>query len=471
MFMLVTSLAFYLFFAFFDGAVICADSPSYIAMDVSREPLYPMFLSSFRYLFRNFQPDFYLHIIVLLQSILAAFASWSLAVYLAKEFHLSRLFSSLILLVPPAVSLLCRFAAKRGSMYSNSILTEGITISCYLLFFRYLFEYAVRQSKKSLLFCCMLSFLLISTRKQMIFSLAMLLLCILYLFFRKKEYLKGLAAALLCTVLVLSCNFALDLGYNHVLRGEAGRHSGDTRFITTMAFYTADRTDSQYIEDEEIENLFLKIYDICEENGFLKNAAGNGWLNRVSHFDSCYDRIQIDTMWPLINEYAAAHSDNGVISVSRNADRVMNLINRSVALHNLSKIIVTFTDNFLSGLVTTVAQRNPVLIWYSLFLYFFYLLLFVYHVRNYGKQMPRSADGSYEKRDEYGKTLLFSSFTLISVLLNVGLVSLVIFCQTRYTIYNMPLFYISLLIMIQEPLAHFFKKSGSSAKNSAAESV
>ena len=38
--------------------------------------------------------------------------------------------------------------------------------------------------------------------------------------------------------------------------------------------------------------------------------------------------------------------------------------------------------------------------------------------------------------------------TVASIMLNVGLVSLVIFCQIRYTIYNMALFYISMLLLI-----------------------
>ena len=59
-----------------------------------------------------------------------------------------------------------------------------------------------------------------------------------------------MAGILLSTVL-------LDLGYNYVLCGELTKHSGNTRFITTMALYTADRNDAQFINDKEIQNLFL----------------------------------------------------------------------------------------------------------------------------------------------------------------------------------------------------------------------
>ncbi|MDE7404765.1 MAG: hypothetical protein K2M81_06640, partial [Lachnospiraceae bacterium] len=308
----------------------------------------------------------------------------------------------------------------------------GITISCYLLFFRYLVAYVLKPTGKKLFLCCIFVFLLVSTRKQMLFSLFMLIIFLLLTYCQKKLLLKGLLYSLLCTTCILLCNMLLDAGYNYVLRGEVTRHSSDTRFITTMAFYTADREDARYIEDPEIRQLFEEIYDICEEKGYLKSTAGTGWLSRVSHFGNYYDSIQIDTMWPLVNAFALEHYGDNVVALNTSADEIMNTINYSVIPHNVLKIIGTFTDNFFSGLITTVAQRKPILILYSFLIYLLYLILFIYHAR--------------VTRDR--SILLFSLMTLISILLNVGLVSMVIFCQTRYTIYNMALFYISLLLMI-----------------------
>lgn len=129
------SLCFYLFFAFYDGAVICVDSPGYISMRLSREPFYPLLLAFFRKLFSSFPNDFYLTAVAFFQSILMAAATWTLVRYIWKELRLPESIAFLSLLMPLAVSFLCRFAAKRESMYSNSILTEGIAISLYLLFF------------------------------------------------------------------------------------------------------------------------------------------------------------------------------------------------------------------------------------------------------------------------------------------------------------------------------------------------
>ncbi len=441
--MLAVSVLFYLFFACYDGAVICVDSPSYIHMDISREPLYCMFLAGLRAAFAAapagaFGEDAYLTAAAFLQSLLAASAAWSLAAYLWRELELPRPLALLLLGMPLAVSLLCRFAAQRGSMYSNSILTEGIAIPLYLLFFRFLLEYFRKQSGRSLLLGCLLSFLMISARKQMLISLVMLAICILFVFFRRKKLLRGLLLAVGCAALVMGGSVLLDLGYNYAVRGEAVRHSSDGRFLTTMAFYTAEREDAEYISDEKIRELFLEIYDACDAAGYLKHSAGQGWLNRVSHFGDFYDCIQIDTMWPAVNAFVQENYGDGTVFLSEHADQVMGVINRSVIPHNLGKIFGSFLDNFLSGLITTVAQRNRILNWYSLFVYLLYLFLLACQIRRVRRE------GADERIAET------AGLTLLSILCNVGLVSLVIFCQTRYTIYNMALFYISLLLLLYD---------------------
>ena len=118
--LLLFALIFYLFFAFLDGAVICADSPSYIEMSISREFLYPSLLAIFRMVFGKQ----YLLMIVVLQSLLAAFAAWNITVYIKRQFSLGYFLSTVVFLISIFVSLLNRFIAGRGSMYSNSILTE-----------------------------------------------------------------------------------------------------------------------------------------------------------------------------------------------------------------------------------------------------------------------------------------------------------------------------------------------------------
>lgn len=207
-------LCFYLFFAFYDGAVICVDSPGYISMRLSREPFYPLFLAFFRKLFSSFPNDFYLTAVAFFQSGLMAFATWALVRYLWKELRLPKAVALVALAMPLGVSFLCRFAAKRESMYSNSILTEGIVIALYLLFFRYLLEYCLHQNRKSLILSSILVFVMVSTRKQMFMTLALLIICVVAVNIFRKKTLWGIWTVILCTLGILSCSMLLDVGYN-----------------------------------------------------------------------------------------------------------------------------------------------------------------------------------------------------------------------------------------------------------------
>lgn len=376
--LLVIHLGFYLFFAFFDGAVICVDSPSYINMHLSREPFYPMFLAFLRTLFSG-HGDFYLTAAAFLQSLLAALATWSLIHYLQKSLNLSYWITLLLAVIPLAASLLCRFAAKRASMYSNSILTEGIACSLFLLFFRYLCEYCFKQSKKSIVIASIISFIMISTRKQMYLTLFLLILCILYVAVKSKQYLKGLIALLICSCSILIGSKLLDLGFNYAVHGTPATHSSDNRFLATMVFYTAEPEDANAIQDSEIKNLFQEIYAVCDENGYLKHSSQAGWYRRVNHFGDNYDCIQIDTMWPMIQQYVRNHYTGNSVFLEAQVDFI--------------------TQEIIHSLLPNVWPK-------------------------------------------------IAALTLLSIIMNVAIVSAVIFCQIRYTIYNMPLFYISGLLLL-----------------------
>ncbi len=288
---------------------------------------------------------------------------------------------------------------------------------------------------------------MISTRKQMLFAFVLLLFAIIYVAGRKKKAGYGIATVLLSIILVFGANMIFDVGYNYMVRGERTTHSSDIRFIATVAFYTADREDAVFIEDADVRELFLEIYDTCEEQGYLGHSAGKGWKERVSHFGDNYDKIQIDTMWPQTSAYVQQHFDCSNAQISEYEDEIMGQISKDVIPRYIGQVIRIFWDNFLAGMVLTVSQFHPVLIYYSIVVYMIYLILLIIS----------------SKTDKDKKVFLFSAAVFIAVVFNVGLVSLVIFCQTRYTIYNMALFYIALIVMADAQLR---KRKGARKKGS-----
>lgn len=440
--LLCISIFFYSFFALYDGVVILADSPSYIDMYTSREPFYCVFLAILRFIFNTLTKEdttYYLTVAVYIQSLLAALAAWCLTNYLKKEFNLSCFQAGVVLFIPLGTSLLCRFAANRASMYSNSILTEGIACSLFLVYIRYLMEFHYKRSQKCLIISSILSFILISTRKQMYVTLILLVIVIFWTYLTEKKIKKGIFTILICTCCILGSNLIFDNGYNYFVRGEAGTHSSDNRFIATIVIYTSERSYGEAIADINARDLFYQIYDICDSQGYLKHSAEHGWYNRVNHFGDHYDNIQIDTMWPAIEDFVRENYVGGEIYLEQKVDDLTNQIIIGLFPKTWVKVMWCFADNFLAGLITTVAKNNPILNIYSFGIYILYLALLLVHIRSEGMT----------------KTAFFAIYTLLSIIVNVAVVSVVIFCQTRYTIYNMPVFYIALWILFVKSMAKF----------------
>ena len=435
---LCVSVIFYLFFALYDGVVICVDSPSYIDMYPSREPFYCVFLATLRAMFSLFEKEsttHYLMAAVCIQSLLAAFAAWSMADYLKKEFNLSYFQACIVLLIPLATSLLCRFAAQRASMYSNSILTEGIACSLFLIYIRYLLEFFYKRSIKYLVILSVLSFIMISTRKQMYVTLILLVIVTFWIYLapnRGRGNKKDIFVVFICTCCILISNKIFDNGYNYIVRGELGTHSSDNRFMATMVIYTSERTNGENIKDENARDLFYQIYDICDAQGYLKHSAGQGWYNRDNHFGDHYDNIQIDTLQPMLHNYVYENYVGSEIYLEQKVDEITNQIIEGLLPAVWTKVLGCFIDNFLSGLVTTVAKKHPILIMYSFVVYILYLILLIAHIKYEGMT----------------KLAFLEICTMLSIIINVAVVSMFIFCQTRYTIYNMPIFYISLWILL-----------------------
>ena len=349
-------------------------------------------------------------------------------------------------------------------MFTNSILSEGIATSLYLLFILFLFRYLLEKRTLYLMLSALLAFLMISTRKQMLMVIPLLILGIIFsgLLKRKEEAAstssarkalptigKGILQAALISLFILLAANLLDCSYNYLLRGQFTRHSSDNRFLTTMVFYNAGETDADYIQDEEIRTLFLEIYSVCEEKGYLGSQAEEGWLNKVNHFGDHYDHIQIDTMWPMILKKAEENIGTRDVALKDlESDRINRVMIQSILPHQLPQLFYTLVNNFLSGLVITVAQLKPVFIVYSIFIYLAYIILLV---RLWVIQQRKPSESCLY-------TLRFSGLTLMGIVSNLTLVSAVIFCQTRYTIYNMPLFYMAGALLLYFNMAPVIAK-------------
>ena len=433
-------LVFYLGFALLDGYGLYPDSQSYIDMAVGREPLYALYLALFRLCFGGLGESAWLTAAMLGQSVLAAWAGWFFTRRCAALFDLRRLESAAIALCTLLPSLMCRFLANRHAMYSTSILSESLAFPLFTVFFIVLLTWALRGKPKDLLWAALLALLLYSTRKQMVVTLPLLVLAGLYRGLRARRFWKTALVSVLLALTVLLTNQVLDRGYNYALRGEALRHTGDMRFVSTMLLYTAEEEDAALFSDDDTRELFLEVLDAADKKEYRQRYAPSDWFGRSLYFMNVYDGIQYLCLRDTIEARAAERFGDDALAMVLEKDRVYGAINAALLPVSAGRLVGVVLDSFLVGLVSTVLAQRRLFTLPALLLYAVFIVLLVLNIRR-----KREVEAA------------FGALTLLSILGNVALVSLTIFCQARYTLYNMPMFYAGAFLLLRGVLP---KKTG-----------
>lgn len=428
---LAVCLLFYVAMCLIYGPQLGADSNGYIHMVSAREPVYPLFLKAFRTLFGEAD---YLYAVAFAQNLLMAFAVWYLTMYLKQKFTWKEWMTYVMIALHFAVALLCQFAAGRASIYPNSILTEGISLSLWLIFIAFLLKAMWEARMRYAVYALLLAAVMMDLRKQMAVGYIVLFGTLLFGWIGQKGYFRRMAAVagmILCSVLLALGGTRL---YNYVMRGEFVQNTRDMNLVLTTSLYIADQEDAALIEDPVVRELFVQVMDILEEKECNYRFAKPGWRNLEAHYGAHYDKITIDTTGPMFIEYAVEQGFAEGLEAEQEADRMSSVIVRSLLADNLGTYLRVYLASVGNGLINSVAKRNALLDWYALGAYLVYSGLMAVCLL---KKETRSAG-------------LFGLTVLISIGVNVGVTAALIFCQTRYMIYNMALFYMAGVLMLYE---------------------
>lgn len=443
---LVACLAFYSLFWTFGETIVTKDAPSYINMALSREPFYPSFLAFFRMLFGT-STDKWLIAVTFVQSILQAICTYFFIRFFRKHFNAGAFLTAVLTMLCFLVSLLLQFAAKRSYMYNNSIMTEAICIPLFLLFAVLVMEYLFSLKVRYLVGASIVSLIMLSSRKQMYITLILLAGIIIFAEYKRFKdkgnkkvvsFGKSFLVLLVTVAMILGVNKGFEAGYNYFVNGEAAEHFNDDRFLTTVIFYVAEPEDAEAIEDPEIKQLFGEIYAICDSEGSMMHSAEGSIYDKVTHFAEHYDMIQINHMWNMIEDYARTKIGDDANGIKRETyvDEISSIISYSIMPNVWPKLLKLFGMNVVEGLSNSLAKSSPMFYIYSFVMVGLYILLLIVNIVRRG----------WNKVNKLG---IYSIFALFG---NVCLVSLLIFCQSRYMIYNMPLFYAAFLMLVLDTL-------------------
>lgn len=502
---------FYVGFALVDGPVWAKDSASYTGMTIGREPVYPLFLAFFRMIFgeeagRN-GLSAYLFPAVIVQSLVNAYAVWVLVkavlngvagesegmgtmtnlllAALAGDFHL-------------IVALLNRFAAGRGSMYSEAILTESLAMPLYLIFVVRLWEtYSknlplegegdrLRWRRCHTIRLAILAFLLIGLRKQM--AVVLLLWGVVAVVDCFRKCIKGTGESegtgtmthfslrgeqpalpeekrvivpvplthLLLTVtsiiIVLLAGNGFERAYNAAVHDRAVPHTGNGKGLMCTLLYSADPDEDavffQNCQTGGLCELFTDILATCDDMGILKKNLDEG----SARYYISADGQQVEGAvfentgsWLDLGEHYAASYDIIGYEVCD------PMITEYLAERGFTGVDAEIAYDTIASEFNRVLMKQKKGDLIRVFCVNFIKGLVATNARIHPALVPVSLLLYVLYVVMYivlGKnTLHFAEITFLAILINTGVVGLMIFPQPRYMIYNMGLFYTALAMM------------------------
>ena len=459
----VLLMVFFIGIALIDGPVWCVDSNSYVGMEFSREPVYPLFLMGLRTFFERlgvtaepYALPAYLTMAVVLQSILWAVAIFRLGIYIfdvTKNVLAERKAKLLMILAvffQVAVACLNRFMSKRGSMYSESIMTESLAMPLFVLFTILLLKSFEDYSIGNCIKLFLLATLICSVRKQMLIVVLMWGFCsfILHLFVKRYRSLKKFSYTVIFVVFTIVAVALFDRGYNQAIRGVFAPHTGNNTGGLCTVLYSSDLDDAWMFDEEkelpELKDLYIKIMTMCNEQELTFPYAPEGdWEAMASHYADGYDIIGYEIVIPVCEEYVKEHFPGlDDVQIRLMEDKVEGKLFKTLLKGQFvrtfkgeeKELPYVFSANVAKAFVASVARNTSSTLVSELL-----LLIYAVYVALYILFAVRRGNESI---------LLLGFVVMTGLAINAFVTGALIFPQPRYMTYSMGLFYLSMSTLI-----------------------
>lgn len=420
---------FYLLIYLMNGVRIAPDTIGYTTGVYMREPLYPTFLALFRWLFGE---GIYLEIIVFIQCMLAAIAAWRFTIVLDRVMKLE-LFSNLVIVgIQCLVVLLCNHLDKT---YCNGVISEGIAIPLFQLFVAELILYVCKRHIKNFLLCAVYAVGLLCTRKHMYIVLLILLVVYMAMWVFKKIDWRTLGLMVLSVIAIWGCSRLIDCCYNFAWRGEWMTHTADATPMLCTAIYSSEKEDGYYFADEEMRQLFFDIMEQMEEKEYTFRYAAPGWRNLRDHYAENYDAFKEEVIKPCFYAFLQEHYELSDSEAAKMFDELSKEMIRTLVPANWKTIAKVTGSNMVFGFCRSISKSDSKYMWYNVLFYTVYVMLLTNNLF------------SKKKKEE---VIVISGVALIVTVVNVVVVGVMIFTQLRYMVYNIPLMYVGMYLLVKE---------------------
>lgn len=427
-------------------------------------PGYPMFISFFRNLLGE---ENFLDGVVITQCILAIACTFIFVLILQKQFCLKGwecVLLYLITMLPFSI-----YLPEVG--ITHQIMTEGITYAVFYIFFIMVLKTVWTLKMQWYFGSLFVAFGLGLVRSQMLFLQAVCFLLLLWIIFNKvsykgwKKFLVIFAGAILGCLVALSSYkmiYAVVLFDNQKIVDKAiedieGKEeilSGNEKtllvkkasngisldmdeatsqissLIVSRGFFEAEPEDVNLFEDEMMQYIFLKTYEIADEREYLYQYAGTGLY--------MWEDLLCDKMGAVAREAIFQYDMEYPDVRTRSANGILKELGLRVLIHHFGRYLYHTMRLMIPSFIASVFfQIKPI------YLLCHFITLFIYLFAIGGAVLIQKMKGDIH-------VVTFSFFTVAILVVMVVVINIVFMGLQRYVVYGMGIFYCAMYLQVKE---------------------
>lgn len=412
------------------GVGVYNDSDQYITMHIHREPLYPLFLAFFRVIFG----EGYLTVVAVAQNILAAFSIYILSEYLTERFGL-RLWEELVIVaLQVAPHLMTKFVSALSIFLENSVMSEALCIPLFQFFMFFMFHMIFEHRKRDAAFALLFAFLLSMTRGQMMITILMWMVIVLFQMVINRKY-RYLFLPVVAIIAVFGLRSLSVHVYNYAVTGYfMGNTYGQVNTLTNV-IYACDEEDGNVFEEGSLEREFFdRFYAEADEMKANYKYGGDSFTTRVQHLEDYHDMLKFQVLEADLSAYYFGLGQIDYYEQSSMSDEMAGIMIKALLPECFGQWLYDYVLLCTYGFVRSIAVVHPLINWVALLLYMIAVGLALWQLYR-----RKRSDAAWAM----GVALLF-------IVANVCATSLTIMCLSRYMIYGFSVFYIALFLLARE---------------------
>lgn len=429
----IFSLTFIILFNVF-GICFTPDSYGYVDMNLSREPIYPLFLMIIRSIFGV---EHYAIIAVILQIVLAVNAIFSFCKSITKRFNINGKYIVCVyflLYVYYFMALPLYIIIKLDSPLVTAplaILTEGVTYSLYLLYIKSLILAGCDRNFKNLSIAILYACLMSLTRAGLMPTIVATVIVGLYIAITGNRKLKRTITVIIAGVFAFVFIFVFENVYFLICHGKFMTHTYGPVTTLSNIMYTSDEADENEFEDEKLKEIFSDTYKEMHENGYGYNIEPSlNLIGRGLDIERSHDYIKFTAFGKAIGKECNRLNLTSEMERSIYSDNIARKLSKVLIKDHFGRWIEGYISLCIQGYIRTVAYAPQS----SLMRIFTLVITILYFVGLF----------LFRKNKDVTIYLLITILSILGIVLST---SLVIMCMTRYMVYNFVVFYSGFIIM------------------------